>query len=657
MHILSRSHQNLLIMILALMPGMGFAQESDGHDLDRLVREWGYVADRVENARKVLGDSMALQDILDHASGIVERASAGDSSLLTTLPRSDDGRGDIELLASEIPQMDRRIFSATQKRPLEASFVHPWTRHSPSYVPGPEADRSEEITVLRGEHAAAAFVLSASDSAHRCRITVDGLDPEQFGVTLRRHVYLETWYQRAKSGIYDPLPRLLQEDDVWLVDVGAGEAARVHMAIEVGDTAEGARPTITIRSQAGIEETLSLELNVLPAAPPAESAFEHVSFLYPDQEVCANSPDEASKDLGAHHVTMIEFPGMPKAMFRANGELIEADFSRHDRWLDTYAPNVRRMMIFWRRDIELDDGSVLVEHSTAWRRALIELLGAWLKHSADRGYGPERFAALIADETHSDSFDVAPDEHVREVAETMRQVRETIPELKIFQTLTFYASLKDVEVIAPVLDFACVALPWRERLRRVAPPDYNPRKAWRDEIGPYLRQRREASGLTIGSYHVARGKSDDLLAWNYAYPLIALGKGMTGVGHWAYNCGKASTWHDWDGTRKVGLDYLFVYDGTEDHERNRLLNPTGERIVPSIRWEALREGIQVAKLLLALREARDAGETPEALGAEVDALWAELDGLGPESEGLTPEYVAEIAGRTRRAWARHCGGR
>ena len=161
--------------------------------------------------------------------------------------------------------------------------------------------------------------------------------------------------------------------------------------------------------------------------------------------------------------------------------------------------------------------------------------------------------------------------------------------------------------------------------------------------------------MAIGSYHVARGKSDDLLVWNYAYPLIALGKGMTGVGHWAYNCGQGSTWHDWDGSRKVRLDYLFVYDGAEDNERNHRLNPTGERIVPSIRWEALREGIQVAKLMLALREARDAGETPGAIDAEVDALWAELDGLGPESERLTPEFVAGIADRTRRAWAQHCG--
>ncbi len=617
--------------------------EAQQADLNRVVREWTYVLERVENARTILGDPDALQEIAEHADAIIERAQASDLALL------EDGS---EAAASPTPE----IFAATQPEPLMATFVHPWTRHEPSYVPPLETDRSEEITVLPGEHTAAAFTLSASEGGHLIRVTVDGLAPEQFDVALRRHVYLETWYHREESGIYDPMPKLPRVDDAWQLELKAGEAVRLHLAIRASEDARDADAAITVRSDEGAEETLRLGLNVLPAAPPAESNFEHVSFLYPGLNVCARSPEAASEDLGEHHVTMIEFPSMPKSRFTDEGELLEADFSRHDRWLDTYAPNVDQMMIFWRGDIELDDEGeqVLVEHSPRWRRALIELLQAWLEHSAERGYGPERFAALIADETHSEHLDVAPDEHVREVAETMRQVHEAIPELDIFQTLTYYAFPADVEQIAPMLDFACVALPWPEKLSRNAPPTYNPRQAWSEEIGPRLKQRGDQAGMTLGSYHVASGKSDDLLAWNYAYPLIALGKGMTGVGHWAYNVGRASTWHDWDGSGTLRLDYIFVYDGAEDHPRNRTYNPTGELVVPSIRWEALREGIQVAKLLLALRDAREAGEMPDGLAREVDALWADIDGLGPDSERLTPHFVADIARRAREAWAAYC---
>ena len=49
------------------------------------------------------------------------------------------------------------------------------------------------------------------------------------------------------------------------------------------------------------------------------------------------------------------------------------------------------------RDGRIRDGTVLVEHSPEWRRALVDVLRAWLDHSASRGYGPERFVALIAD--------------------------------------------------------------------------------------------------------------------------------------------------------------------------------------------------------------------------------------------------------------------
>ncbi|MBD3292355.1 MAG: hypothetical protein GF393_05490 [Armatimonadia bacterium] len=633
---------------LIVMTGCAFAQdaaeptEAQQADLNRVVREWTYVLERVENARAVLGDPDALQEIVDRANAIIERAEAGDLALL----EEDSG-------AADYPNTD--VFLATQSEPLLATFVHPWTRHEPSYVPPPKAVRSEEITVLRGEHTAAAFTLSATDASHICRISVDGLDPEQFNVELRRHVYLETWYHREKSGIYDPMPKLAQSHGTWQVQVNAGEAVRLHLAIETLADARDASAAITISSHRGAEQTLALNTDVLPVAPPAESRFEHVSFLYPDLNVCVRSPEAASQDLGEHHVTMIEFPRMPPIEVTEEGELIEADFSRHDRWLDNYAPNVERMMIFWVGDIELDEEgeNVLVAHSQQWRRALIEVLQAWLEHSAARGYGPERFVALIADETHSKDLDEAPDEHVQAVAETMRQVNEAIPELEIFQTLTYYSFPVDVELMAPTLDFACVAQPWPEKLSRNAPPTYNPQQAWDEEIGPTLEQRREQAGMTLGSYHVASGKSDNLLAWNYAYPLIALGKGMTGVGHWAYNVGPASTWHDWDGSGTVRLDYIFVYDGAEDHIRNHRYNPTGELVVPSIRWEALREGIQVAKLLLALRDAREAGEMEEGLAAEFDALWADIDGLEHDSERLTPEFVADIAERTRHAWTSH----
>ncbi|MFW5866382.1 MAG: hypothetical protein ACOCX2_01110, partial [Armatimonadota bacterium] len=412
-------------IVLIAMTGCAFAQdlpeptEAQRADLNRVIREWAYVLERVENARDLLGDADVLQNLVELASDTIVRAEAGDASLLEQPPEN-------------IARANTAVFALTQSEPLMATFVHPWTRHEPAYVPPVEPEGRDAITVLRGEHTAAAFTLSATDRQQICRITVDGLDPEQFSVALRRHVYLETWYHREKSGIYDPMPKLPQVDGAWQVELKPGEAVRLHLAIETLEGARDASAAIRVSSHQGIDRTLALDVDVLPVAPPADSPFEHVSFLYPELNVCARSPEAASEDLGEHHVTMIEFPYMPKSTFTEEGELLEADFSRHDRWLDIYAPNVERMMIFWRGDIELDEAGerVLVEHSPEWRRALIELLQAWLAHSAERGYGPERFVALIADETHSKHLDIAPDDHVRAVAETMRQVDAAIPALE-----------------------------------------------------------------------------------------------------------------------------------------------------------------------------------------------------------------------------------
>lgn len=619
--------------------------------LNRLAREWGYVQERARAAVNRIGETEALTMVLETATQRIAAAEAGDLSLLAGWgPLDDPGMRDD--LLDAVPGLRASHVAVTRAlqgdTDLLVTFADPWTRHQPTWVPPAEPEHEAALTVLCGEHTAAAVTLSnATDAPIACSIELTGLSEPDFAVIMRRQVYLETWYGREKSGIYDAMPRLLEGAEGWQITVPAGEAIRVHIAIEVGDGAESAEATIIVRPDAGPAQRLSLAVEVLPTGPPTDSDFEHVSFLYPELNVCARSPEAAAEDLGAHHVTMIEFPSMPKASWNAEGELLEADFARHDRWLDTFAPHVARMMIFWHGDIELEDGTVWAAHSPQWRTAYINLLRAWLEHSAERGYGPERFVVLVADELHSRHLDVAPDEHVREVVETMRQVRTAIPALEVFQTLTYYAFPADVELMAPVTDFACVALPWPERLSRNAPPEYNPRQAWEARIGPTLREYCRS----LGSYHVASGKSDALLQWNYAYPLIALGQDMTGVGHWAYNVARASTWHDWDGTGEVRLDYSFIYDGLENNERNRRLNPVGEPVVPSIRWEALREGIQVAKLLLALRKARDDGELPAEVSMEVAALWSQIDGLEADSPQLTNEFVASIAERARRAWA------
>ena len=163
-----------------------------------------------------------------------------------------------------------------------------------------------------------------------------------------------------------------------------------------------------------------------------------------------------------------------------------------------------------------------------------------------------------------------------------------------------------------------------------------------------MEGERDERGASIISYTVASGATHGLLWGNRAFPIIAFGKGFTGVSHWAYNTSTGSTWHAWDG--KPWLDYLFVYDGTEDHSFNHAWNPTGETLVPSIRWEAVRAGVQDAHVLMWLQQSleqdRLRGETATRAG---EAL-AQAMALAEGEASVTDAGVAQLSRELREIY-------
>jgi hypothetical protein len=204
--------------------------------------------------------------------------------------------------------------------------------------------------------------------------------------------------------------------------------------------------------------------------------------------------------------------------------------------------------------------------------------------------------------------------------------------------------------MAPHLDVALPVFDWPAKLMRNAPPSYNPRKAFTESIWPMLNAEREKRSMEIWSYHVASGKSDDVLLDNRAYPIRAVGAGMTGVGTWAYNVYTGSTWDDTDG--RPWVDYIYVYDGGEDHPLNNQLNPTGERVVPSVRWEALRAGIQDARLLLHLKTVAARDTCQADLKVDIQDLLNRVEGMAADDGAISWTAVAEVARLARQLNAR-----
>ena len=61
------------------------------------------------------------------------------------------------------------------------------------------------------------------------------------------------------------------------------------------------------------------------------------------------------------------------------------------------------------------------------------------------------------------------------------------------------------------------------------------------------------------------------------------------------------------------------------------------------------EGPEVARLLLAMRDAREAGDLSADNAAKVGVLWTQLEGLFQGHE-LSPVEVSDFARRVRKSW-------
>jgi hypothetical protein len=383
--------------------------------------------------------------------------------------------------------------------------------------------------------------------------------------------------------------------------------------------------------------------------------------MYPDMEPARSHPEAVARDLAAHGVSGIEFPYIPNVEFSPDGTLAHADIaaSEQARWMKIYGRHIRTLMLFWegkfkhlpiagKKDCFLEYTDAEGRLTPAFRKAYSALLKAWLAFAREQGFGTDRFLLLADDEPSSKAeFATAPGSEVRRTLELYRLTRAAAPDLPIAVTLSDYATPPDVAVVAPAVDVIFPLWPYREKLTRWVPPGYRPRVVFQKTIFPLLQREREKRGLKIWSYRVDAGKSADVLTSARAYPLIAAGAGFTGIGTWAYNVMRGKSWDDTDGGL---LDYTFIYDGTEDHPLNREVNPTGEIVVPSIRWEAMRLGWQDAQIVNHLREkARRTGDAE--LREKVEALLREPAVWAREPAKATFAAVRRIGAAARRLLA------
>lgn len=561
-----------------------------------LVRDANYFLNRLNHAETARVPQPLKQEWQTQVQTIGDEATAARAELANRFEQHE----------AKLNSLNTALFQTlANDKTLLVNWAAPHERLEPDAVPVASTNQTQELSALRGEYRAFGLdVANGTNALQNITLQVRGL-PANSEITWRRQVFTETWYTKGKTLLADPLPLLLARGGTPLLEVAPGEIVRLYAEVKTTTATPTGKHAITIEltENGAVLETRTLALTVsAQAAPPQRMG--HYQFLYTSSPIVNNHTAEAAKDLEAYGVTDIEWPFMPPAVFDAKGNLQKVDFTFYDRMLKDFGPTKIRLNVFWQssyKKFQTAEGTTLELLSPEWKNAFTQVFQAWLDHAQKQGVSNDRITILLADEIHSKSLENAPDEGITQLVEIFRFFKEKFPHIKHYLTLSYYAFPKDVAAALPYVDVMMPHLPQPPSLSRNAPPTYNPQNAFAGEIYPLLREEQKKWPLDIWSYHVVAGRSDDVnlkAPWSRGYPLLAAATGHTGIGYWAYNVSSGSTWDDTDGNI---LDYNFVYDGGEKHPLNLKYNPTGEKVVPSLRWKAVRAGLQDANLYLALQ--------------------------------------------------------
>jgi len=603
--------------------------------LNRMAREWQYLVQRTVSAQKKLAGNPQLAKIMSTAREMQSRCFAGDKELLDSS----------ETLNEQIGRLSARINGLLfPKDKITASFSNPYVRLEPTYLPAGNPLTTYELVTLPGEYQAVGLNLTNCDNkAMSANISITGIDVKKFECKVRKQVFLETWYEREKNRFADALLLLPPDGSGWKLEIPTGETVKLYIGLHIPKDMKKDTITAVVNVKTSTDQSLELpvKLRIVAKPVPGEKRFGYLACMYPGSNAAGKFPELTAIDLAEHGVTMMEMPAMPRVKFTPQGEIATIDFSGVMPSVRAYAPHIEKIALFWEgrweKSFVLEDGTIMEAYSEEWFNAYRNLLRAYLDHMEKEGFGVEHFSMWPDDEPWSKDIESAPDENMhKKTIPALRITKEVEPKLQTILTITDYAFPVDTEVLLPYIDVALPLWPYRCITLRTQPKGYIPRQVYYKKILPMLKRWSEKTGGKIWNYHIATGKNDDVLVSNRAHAVLSVADGLTGAGVWAYNVSRGKTWDDADGGL---LDYIMVYDGTEDHPINHKVNPTGEKIVPSIRWEALRAGIQDAEIMLYFKEVIDKQKWP--IKAKIWNLMDEAAAMAAEIAGLNKNPFSE----------------
>jgi len=424
---------------------------------------------------------------------------------------------------------------------------------------------------------AALIVASTSSIPLRARILIAPLaraDGVKFGGPVVLREALITGTVNGET-VPDPLPAL---GDAGLIGLPPQSSAKVWMSVD----AHGAEPgkylgTITVQPMISGTNTLELpcSVEVLKLRLPREFPTKLCTWDYVPNKWFPSRTAEVLDDMNRHGVSIFPRSTVPPGRVDAAGHL-SIDWSTLDAELARLAHRGQILFHLDHPPIEFATPKADAEK----RPVELEYIRALRDHLRERGRNYDDYAFYLLDEP---GLDYGP--NVAILVDAGKLFREADPKLRTYTDPVPGLSWKDFERIEPLVDV------WAPNMRLVSGLlSGDPR------IGRIMKNFQ-----TVWSYEcVAQVKSLSPLRYNRANAWRAKYFGLSGIGFWTHSTMEVDPWRP---GKSVNDEYGLVYPG--------------DLPVPSIRWEAVRDGLEDVAALVLLEEAIQRGR---AAGAAADLL-------------------------------------
>jgi hypothetical protein len=427
------------------------------------------------------------------------------------------------------------------------------------------------------------IVASTGDAAIRARVVITNVVRND-GVVFNGPIVLrEVVATCSVNGelVPDALPPL---DDAGLATVPPHRAVKLWVNADARGVAPGSYTShilITPLRREAAPVELPLTIQVLNLRIPAEFPLALCTWDYVPNRWFPTRTKEVLDDMVRHGVSVFPRSTIPPGRADAAGQLT-IDWPVLDAELDRLQGRGRILFHLDHPPLQF-----AAKKSEAEKRPTeIAYILALRDHLRERGWGYDDYAFYLLDEPGLDNGVNIP-----VLLDAGRLFREADPRLRTYTDPVAGLSWKDYERITPLVDV------WCPNMRLVS-----------GLLSGDPRIKRIMAARTVWSYEcISQVKSLSPLRYNRANAWRAKFFGLRGIGFWTHSTAEVDLWYP---GKTINDEYCLVYPG--------------KLPIPSLRWEAVLDGLQDVSAITLLEQAiqrnRQAGTRPERVHEAEETL-------------------------------------